>query len=98
MSPFLCCHSYLKVLMCIFLRTNDVKHYFMCFLAICMSSVDICLVKSFIHFKVGLSYCFSVVGVVYEFWVLIPYQMWFANIFSSSVGSLFTLLVISFVT
>ena len=41
---------------------------------------------------------FQVVEVLYISWVLIPYQIYdirFANIFSHSIGCLFTLLIVS---
>ena len=58
------------VLICISLMINGVQHLFMCLLAICISSLDKCLFKSFNYFLIGFS---LVVVELYEFFIYSGY-------------------------
>ena len=84
------------ILSCISLMINEVEYLCRCFLAICILFLDKCLFMSFTCFLTGLFF-FLLLSCTCPFYILdtrLWSDMWFAIIFSHSVGCLFTFLIV----
>ena len=76
------------VWVCISLKITDVKHHSLCLFAICISSLEKCLLRTLPFFKWSWFFCllFSCMNSLYILNISPLQNIWIANIFSCFIS------------
>ena len=74
---------------------SDAEHLFICLWALCMSSLEKCLFRSFAHYQLFVFLVWSPLSSLYILEIEPLYEVLLANMFSHMVGFLFILMLFS---